>query len=56
MYNSRSPERDYRLDEEVAKIENGGLFSKQRCQNLVKYFLNDVVKYLKCMMRIMMGN
>ena len=28
--------RDFRLDEEVTKIENGGLFTKERCKNLAK--------------------
>lgn len=34
---SRSPDRrDYRLDEEVVKIENGGLFNRDRCRNLTE--------------------
>lgn len=35
-YSGHDSSRDFRLDEEVTKIENGGLFTRERCKNLAK--------------------
>lgn len=29
--------RDYRLEDQVTKIDNGGLFNKERCKKIAKY-------------------
>jgi hypothetical protein len=47
--------RDFRLEDEVTKIDNGGLFAKERCQRLAKYNMYIIKdKYFKCMTKIMM--
>jgi|JI10StandDraft_1071094.scaffolds.fasta_scaffold801403_2 hypothetical protein len=33
---TQDPSRDFRLDDEVTKIDNGGLFAKERCKRLAK--------------------
>jgi hypothetical protein len=35
-YAPSSPSRDFRLDEEVTKIDKGGLFAMDRCKQLAK--------------------
>jgi hypothetical protein len=38
-YSVQEPSRDYRLDEEVTKIDKGGLFDKERCKKLARYMI-----------------
>jgi len=38
--------------DQVAKIENGGLFSREHCTELTKYQFIKLDNCLKCMMRI----
>lgn len=46
--------RIYSLKDEVVKIDNGGLFSQERCRNLAKYFFNKSGKCLIFTMTIKM--
>lgn len=41
-------------EDQVAKIENGGLFSESRCKKLTQYILSYAGKCSKCMMIIKM--
>ena len=36
-YSVQDSSRDFRLEDEVTKIVNGGLFAKERCKRLAKY-------------------
>ena len=53
--NSPKSSRVNRLDEEVTKIENGGLFTKEKCTNLAKYSIFYEGKFLISMTIIKMA-
>lgn len=49
MYNSNLGDSRY-YQEQVAKIENGGLFNRERCTQLTKYPITQIDNCLKCTM------
>lgn len=40
MYNQRDISDSRYYQDQVAKIDNGGLFGKERCRELTKYILH----------------
>jgi hypothetical protein len=36
QYSVQESSRDFRLEDEVTKIDNGGLFARERCKRLAK--------------------
>lgn len=49
MYNQNLGDSHYYQDQ-VVKIENGGLFNKERCTELTRYMYHHIGNYLKCTM------